>query len=113
MLRAGLDTGSYGLPRFTAPYQRWQRAPSVTARVSIHAAAAIALVALSACGNNPPPIVSADTSCERFAHISANDAQIQVFKDNWSVMESYADQVIVHNEMYDRHCLGAREDVSN
>ena len=73
----------------------WVRYPS----------AAVAILLLSACADNPPPIVSADTSCERFAHISANDAQRKVFADNWDVMESYADSVIAHNIEYDKHCL--------
>jgi hypothetical protein len=61
---------------------------------------------LSACAEQPPPIVSADSSCERFAHISADDAQRKVFADNWAVMESYADQIIAHNIEYDRRCAG-------
>lgn len=65
------------------------------------------LTSASGCADRPPPpIVSADTSCERFRHISANDAQIKVFTDNWEVMESYADQVIEHNIEYDKKCLG-------
>jgi hypothetical protein len=67
--------------------------------------AALLALALGAC-SQPPPIVSADTSCERFAHISATDAQVAVFKDNWGVMEAYADQVIQHNIEYDKSCLG-------
>jgi hypothetical protein len=51
----------------------------------------------------PPP--SADTSCERFRHISATPAQIKVYQDNWEVMESYADQILSHNIEYDGHCL--------
>ena len=63
------------------------------------------ILLLSACGGNPP-IISGDTSCERFRHISATPAQIKVYEDNWEVMESYADQVVQHNLEYDRHCLG-------
>jgi hypothetical protein len=65
----------------------------------------LALFTISACGSNPP-IISADTSCERFRHISATPAQIKVFSDNWEVMETYADQIVSHNLEYDRHCLG-------
>lgn len=72
---------------------------------SVRAAAAVAILLLSACSSNPP-IISGDTSCERFRHISANDAQIKVFADNWEVMESYADAIVAHNLEYDRHCLG-------
>ena len=72
--------------------------------VSIHAAAATLILLVSACSEKPL-IISADTSCERFRHISANDEQIKVFSDNWAVMESYADQVIVHNQVYDAACL--------
>jgi hypothetical protein len=60
---------------------------------------------VSAC-SPPPPIISGDTSCERFRHISATPAQIKVFSDNWEVMETYADQIVSHNLEYDRHCLG-------
>jgi hypothetical protein len=71
----------------------------------IPVAAAVAILLLSACGSNPP-IISGDTSCERFRHISATPAQIKVFADNWEVMESYADQIVSHNVTYDGHCLG-------
>jgi hypothetical protein len=64
-----------------------------------------AILLLAACSSKPP-IVSADTSCERFAHISATDEQIEVFKNNWDTMESYADQVVQHNIEYDKSCLG-------
>lgn len=70
-----------------------------------NAAAALIFVLLSACADKPP-IVSADTSCERFRHISATPAQIKVYQDNWEVMESYADQVLAHNIEYDGKCLG-------
>jgi hypothetical protein len=75
-----------------------------TFAISQLAGAAVAILLLSACADKPP-IVSADTSCERFRHISANDAQIKVFSDNWEVMESYADAVVAHNITYDEHCL--------
>ena len=72
---------------------------------NFHAAAAVAILLLSACGSNPP-IISGDTSCESFRYVSANDAQVKVFADNWDVMESYADQVISNNIEYTRKCLG-------
>lgn len=67
-------------------------------------AAAVAILLLSACSEKPL-VISADTSCERFRHISANDEQIKVFADNWAVMESYADQILAHNSEYDAKCL--------
>jgi hypothetical protein len=66
---------------------------------------AVVFLTLAACGSNPP-VISGDTSCERFRHISATPAQIKVFADNWEVMETYADSVVSHNIEYDRHCLG-------
>ena len=71
---------------------------------AIRTTAAVAILLLSACADKPP-IVSADTSCERFRHISATDAQIKVFADNWDVMESYADQIVSHNVEYEAQCL--------
>jgi hypothetical protein len=68
-------------------------------------ASTVAILLLSACSSNPP-IISADTSCERFRHISATPAQIKVFADNWEVMETYADQIVAFNIEYDRHCVG-------
>jgi hypothetical protein len=99
--------------------RQWQSAPGfepdpATTRFAASAgheirafsiAAAVAILLLSACGSNPP-IISGDTSCERFRHISATPAQIKVFADNWEVMETYADQIVSHNLEYDRHCLG-------
>ncbi len=67
--------------------------------------ACLLLTSLSGCGERPPPIVSADTYCERAAHISADPKQIKVFQDNWDVMESYADQIVAHNVTYDANCL--------
>jgi hypothetical protein len=67
---------------------------------------------LTGCGKEPP-VVSGDTYCEKARHISATDAQIEVFKANWPVMESYADQVVAHNITYDGDCLGAGKPVSD
>jgi formylmethanofuran dehydrogenase subunit A len=77
---------------------------SPLSRFTVHAAAALLYTLLAACAP-PPLIISADTSCERFRHISATPAQIKVFSDNWEVMESYADAVVAHNITYDEHCL--------
>ena len=49
--------------------------------------------------------MSGDTYCERARHISATEAQIKVFEDNWALMESYADQVVANNIEYDKHCV--------
>jgi hypothetical protein len=75
---------------------------------AIRTTAAVAILLLSACGSNPP-VISGDTSCERFRHISATPAQIKVFADNWEVMETYADQIVSHNVEYDAHCLRGGE----
>lgn len=99
MLRAGLDTGYCLLPL----RNRWGRQPRQTS-IPIYAAAATAILLLTACSEKPL-IVSADTSCEKFRHISATDEQIKVFADNWSVMEPYADQILTHNAVYDAACL--------
>jgi hypothetical protein len=55
--------------------------------------------------SDKPPIVSADTSCERFRHISATEAQIKAIKENWEFWESYVDQIVEHNDQYDRQCI--------
>ena len=70
--------------------------------------AGVAILLLSACSSNPP-VISGDTSCERFRHISATPAQIKVFADNWEVMETYADAIVAHNLEYDAHCLRGGE----
>jgi hypothetical protein len=126
MLRVGLDTdcqcpnasersgGSTPTQGIPIPGNRcalaWGRSPEHRAgraiwRTSFRAAAAVAILLLSACGSNPA-VISGDTSCERFRHISATPAQIKVFADNWEVMEPYADQIVSHNVTYDGHCLG-------
>src|SRR5688572_9778608 len=55
------------------------------------------------CGRDPP-VVSGDLSCERFRHISADDAQRAVVAQNWTVLESWARQIASHNEEYDKDC---------
>lgn len=67
-------------------------------------AAWLLLTSLTACGE-PEPLRTTDTSCDRFAHISATEMQIKVFADNWDVMESYADQIVAHNIEFDKTCL--------
>lgn len=70
-------------------------------------ASSLLLTNLTGCGDKTPPIVSGDTYCEKARHISATEAQIEVFRANWDVMESYADQVVAHNLTYDGDCLKA------
>lgn len=82
-----------------------RKRPSLGPRPIALCASLLLLTSLSGCGRAEPPVVTADTSCESFRHISATDAQIGVFRDNWSVMETYADQIIAHNMEYDRKCL--------
>ena len=57
----------------------------------------------SACGK-APVIISADTSCERFRHISADDDQRAAIKADWGLWETFARQIAAHNEVYDAAC---------
>lgn len=52
-------------------------------------------------------MISADTSCERFRHISANDEQRAAIKADWGLWESFARQVASHNDAYDEQCAEA------
>lgn len=63
------------------------------------------LLPMSSTGCAEPPVVSGDLSCERFRHISADEAQRAVVAQNWTVMESWARQIAGHNEEYDKDCL--------
>lgn len=58
---------------------------------------------LTSCAS-PPPIVSADTSCDRYKHISADDAQRAAIKANWPLWDSLARQIAAHNDSYDGKC---------
>lgn len=49
-------------------------------------------------------MISADTSCERFRHISANDEQRAAIKADWGLWETLARQIADHNDAYDAHC---------
>ena len=60
---------------------------------------------LTAC-DKAPPVVSGDLSCDRFRHISATSAQIDLIRANFDLMESWVDQVVSHNETYDAACSG-------
>ena len=50
-------------------------------------------------------MISADTSCERFRHISADDAQRAAIKADWGLWETFARQIADHNDTYDGSCL--------
>ena len=63
-------------------------------------------ISLSACGK-APVIISADTSCERFRHISANDEQRAAIKADWGLWETFARQIASHNDAYDEQCAEA------
>lgn len=54
-----------------------------------------------------PLVISADTSCERFRHISANDEQRAAIKADWGLWETFARQVADHNDAYDAACAEA------
>lgn len=49
-------------------------------------------------------IISADTSCERFRHISASDEQRAAIKADWGLWETFARQIATHNDVYDAAC---------
>lgn len=51
-----------------------------------------------------PVIISADTSCERFRHISADDSQRAAVKADWGLWETLARQIADHNDIYDAAC---------
>ncbi len=55
-------------------------------------------------GNSKPPIVSSDTSCIRYKHISADDAQRAAMATNMTLWRSLAVQVADHNDAYDKAC---------
>lgn len=50
-------------------------------------------------------VITADTSCERFRHVSASAAQVAAMKADWGLWETYAVQIAQHNVEYDKHCL--------
>ena len=67
-------------------------------------AACLLIASLTGCADKPPPVVSGDLSCDRFRHISATQAQIDLIRVNYDLMESWVDQVVAHNATYDAAC---------
>jgi hypothetical protein len=59
---------------------------------------------LTGCSEQPV-VVSADTSCERFRHISTTDAQRAAVKAGYVMWERLAVQVATHSTEYDKACL--------
>ena len=53
-------------------------------------------------------VISADTSCERFRHISANDEQRAAIKADWGLWETFARAVADHNDVYDAACTAVQ-----
>ena len=84
---------------------RRSRLPKAALRLTTLCAGLILLQSLTACADKPPPVVSGDLSCDRFRHISATQAQIDVIAANFAVMESWVDQVVAHNDEFDKHCV--------
>lgn len=62
---------------------------------------------LTACDRRPL-VISADTSCERFRHISANDEQRAAIKADWGLWETLARQIADNNDAYDAACTEAK-----
>jgi hypothetical protein len=100
MLRAGLDTGCRGgLDGATSAVVR----PTC---VSFHAAAAIAILLLTACGDKPMPVVTTiDTLCTVTTRYHATDAQRAAFKADPDLWESLVDWMLGFNKERDKRCL--------
>lgn len=69
-------------------------------------AASLLLISATSCSKPEPPVVSGDLSCERFRHISATPAQINVLVGDEDLWGSYTDQIVAHNIEYDKACVG-------
>jgi len=64
-------------------------------------------ITIAAC--SPRPIViSADTSCERFRRIYADDDQRAAIKADWGLWETFARQVADNNDAYDAACTAVQ-----
>lgn len=68
----------------------------------------LALTTLSTSCAKAPVIVSADTSCERFRRIFADDDQRAAIKQDWGLWETFARQVADHNDAYDAACTAVQ-----
>lgn len=77
-----------------------------TGRLLSAAIVSLGLTMLSTSCAKAPVIISADTSCERFRHISADDDQRAAIKADWGLWETFARAVADHNDAYDTACAG-------
>ena len=68
----------------------------------------LALTMSSSGCDRRPIVISADTSCERFRHISANDEQRAAIKADWGLWETFARAVATHNDVYDAACTAVQ-----
>ena len=66
-----------------------------------------ALLLLTSCAACSPahPLPSADVSCELFRPIWFSTPQVEAVKADYDKWESAVDQVISHNEVYEKHCM--------
>lgn len=73
-------------------------------RLSRSVIVSLALTTLSTSCADKRVIVSADTSCERFRRIYADDDQRAAIKADWGLWETFARAVADHNDAYDAAC---------
>lgn len=79
------------------------RRKAATQRTARYASCLLLLLSTS-CASKPQPIVSADTSCYSFKHISFDDAQRAAVTANYPLWKTAAEQVASHNTEYDKKC---------
>ncbi len=65
------------------------------------------LISLTGCGSGPV-VVSTDTSCTRFRHISATDSQRAFMSSDWPLWQSLGVQIAEHNTEFDKTCLAPK-----
>ena len=75
--------------------------------MSVAIVSLVLTMSLTNCGK-APVIISADTSCERFRHISADDDQRAAIKADWGLWETFARQIADHNDAYDAQCTAVQ-----
>lgn len=69
-------------------------------------AALLTTIALTACGEPPPPtVVAVDTLCSSTTRYHATDAQVEGFKADRPRWESLVDWLAGFNKVRDRQCL--------